>query len=59
MDMRPENANGIRIELVANDRFSSTRRYPFPEEGASAGDWNEVAARNNRVEYEFLPVTGG
>jgi CheY-like chemotaxis protein len=59
MDMRPENANGIRIELVANDRFSSTRRYPFPEEGASAGDWNEVAARNNRVEYEFLPGTGG
>lgn len=59
---RPENENGIRVELVANDRFASTRRYPFPEAaeaGLSAGDWNETAARNNRVEYEFLPDDAG
>lgn len=56
---RPVNADGIRIQLIANDRFASTRRYPFPElsadGGVSAGVWNQTAARNNRVEYEFLP----
>ena len=55
MAARPENEGGVRIELVANDRFASTRRYPFPEpsaeeDGVSAGVWNETAARNNRVE---------
>jgi CheY-like chemotaxis protein len=55
IENRPQNADGIRIELIANDRFASTRRYPFPEEGATAGDWNRIAERNNRVEFEFLP----
>ncbi len=58
---RPENEDGVRIELVANDRFASTRRYPFPEAaedaGLSAGEWNQIAARNHRVEYEFVPDT--
>lgn len=54
LDDRPVNADGVRIELVANDRFASTRRYPFPEAEVSAGAWNAVASRNNRVEYEFL-----
>lgn len=59
---RPENENGVRLELVANDRFASTRRYPFPEpsaeEGLSAEVWNQTAVRNHRVEYEFLPDEG-
>jgi len=58
IESRPENADGIRIELIANDRFASSRRYPFPEEGATAGEWNQVAERNNRVEFEFLPQAG-
>jgi CheY-like chemotaxis protein len=63
MAARPENAQGVRIELVANDRFASTRRYPFPEPSTEAGGvsaeiWNETATRNNRVEYEFLPEVG-
>jgi hypothetical protein len=62
MAERPENADGVRIELVANDRFASTRRYPFPEAspegGINADEWNQIAARNNRVEYEFLPESG-
>ena len=62
MTARPENDGGIRIELIANDRFASTRRYPFPESGTegalSAAEWNRTAARNNRVEYEFLPEAG-
>jgi len=59
---RPENADGVRIELVANDRFASTRRYPFPEPssegGVNAEVWNQTASRNNRVEYEFQPEEG-
>ena len=61
MAERPENQDGVRIELIANDRFASTRRYPYPESseaGISAGVWNETAARNHRVEYEFVPETG-
>ena len=54
MDERPPNADGIQIELIANDRFASTRRYPYPESDVTAGEWNSVANRNNRVEYEFL-----
>ena len=56
---RAANENGIRIELVAEDRFASTRRYPYPEEGADAGLWNDIAGRNNRVEYEFIPDPAG
>ncbi len=55
LEERPPGEGGIRIELIANDRFASTRRYPFPEENATAADWNRIAERNNRVEFEFLP----
>ncbi len=49
------NDSGINIELVANDRFNSTRKYPFAASITTAGEWNEVAQRNNRVEIELLP----
>ena len=55
---RSERAGGIRIEVVSNDRFASTRRYAYPGEDSAAGDWNIVATRNNRVEYEFMPEVG-
>ncbi len=55
---RGDRAGGIRIEVVSNDRFASTRRYAYPGENSLAGEWNAVAARNNRVEYEFLPELG-
>jgi len=42
------------VELIAHDRFSSTRRIPFPEGSVNAGEWNEVAGRNHRVEFEFV-----
>ena len=59
LEARPTGEDGIRLELIANDRFASTRRYPFPEENASASDWNRIAERNNRVEFEFLPEEAG
>ena len=49
------NNSGMNVELVANDRFNSTRRYPFPASIITAGEWNEIAQRNNRVEIELLP----
>ena len=55
IEARTDNAEGIRIELIANDRFASTRRYPFPERDVDAETWNLVAERNNRVEYDMVP----
>ena len=52
------NTDPISVELVAHDRFGSTRRYPFPTEPGSAEEWNTVAARNHRVEYELSPAPG-
>ncbi len=46
----------IRVELVANDRYSSTRRYPFPDNAVTAVEWNAVAERNHRVEYTLTPA---
>ena len=44
------------MEVVALSRADSARRYPFPAYIGTAGEWNEIAALNNRVEYEFLPA---
>jgi len=49
------NNSEISVDLVANDRFNSTRKYPFPASITTAGEWNEIAQRNNRVEIELLP----
>ena len=54
MDIRAEAAQAITIELVANDRYSSVRRHPYPDTVNTAGGWNEVATRNNRVEFELI-----
>jgi CheY-like chemotaxis protein len=56
---RSESDNAIELELIARDRFGSTRRVPFPSEAVLAGEWNEVATRNHRVEYEFLTSPDG
>ena len=54
------NATGVVMEVVANDRTGSVRRYPFPSEVTTAGEWNRIAALNNRVEFELAtqPITG-
>ena len=48
-------ARSIDVELVAHDRFSSTRAVPFPDGSVTAGAWNAIAGRNHRVEYELIP----
>jgi CheY-like chemotaxis protein len=49
------NGGAIDVEVVAHDRRSSAPRYPFPASVTTAGDWNAIAALNNRVEYTLLP----
>jgi CheY-like chemotaxis protein len=49
------NGSGIRVTLAAYDRLSSSRKHSFPASIATAGEWNEIAQLNNRVEIELLP----
>ncbi len=50
------NGGPIDVEVVAHSRADSRRRYPYPANITTAGQWNAVAALNNRVEYELLPA---
>jgi CheY-like chemotaxis protein len=46
------------ISVVVNDEPVDTRvvaPYPSAREGVTAGQWNEIAARNNRVELTTAP----
>lgn len=49
---------GVRVELVASGNERPREAYPVFAEGATAGDWNRVAAANNRVEFRLLPDAG-
>ncbi len=51
------NGSGVDVEVVAHDRSGSVRRYPFPANLQTAGEWNRIAEKNNRVEYSLLPVS--
>lgn len=48
-------ADSIDVEVVAHGTRDSTRRYPVPANVRTAGEWNRVAALNNRVEVTLLP----
>jgi hypothetical protein len=49
------NDSGIEVRVVAHSRTDSRRRYMFPANLQSAGEWNRVAELNNRVEYSLIP----
>ena len=48
------NGAGITLDLVALRRLDSVPLVPYPIGAVSAGEWNAIAARNNRLEYSFL-----
>jgi CheY-like chemotaxis protein len=50
------NDLGIEIEVAALGREDSIRRFPYPPTVETAGEWNAIAARNNRVEFSLLPA---
>jgi hypothetical protein len=49
------NDTGIEIRVVAHSRTDSSRRYMFPANLQTAGEWNRIAEQNNRVEYSLIP----
>ena len=49
------NESGIDVEVVANARQDSIRRFPYPAGVATAGQWNDIAERNNRLEVVLIP----
>ncbi|MEJ2515790.1 MAG: response regulator [Gammaproteobacteria bacterium] len=49
------NGSGIDVEVVAHDRASTQRRVQFPPGMQTAGEWNQVARRNNRIEFVLVP----
>lgn len=46
----------IEVRVRARDPRESVRRYPFPASIRTAGEWNEVARLNHRVEYSLIPA---
>ncbi|MDJ0698810.1 MAG: response regulator [Woeseiaceae bacterium] len=47
-------ATGIELEFIARQRADSVQRVPYPAAPVTAGEWNRVAAENNRVEFSLL-----
>lgn len=54
------DAQGINpIRVVVEARGNAAPMYPYPPvEGTTAGEWNAIARRNNRVEIRLLPDSG-
>jgi CheY-like chemotaxis protein len=48
-------AGAITIETVTAGRRNPIE-YPEQREGSTAGEWNAVAAQNNRVEFHVVPA---
>jgi CheY-like chemotaxis protein len=44
----------IDLRLIGNDRMNSIPLVAYPFDAATAGEWNRIAAANNRVEYSLL-----
>ncbi len=47
--------SGIRVEVEALGDRNPHRPYPPHEQVASAGDWNRIAAQNNRITVSLTP----
>jgi CheY-like chemotaxis protein len=54
--LRQRTGGAIRVDVSSAGRREPIA-YPELGEATKAGDWNTVAAQNNRVEYRLLPDT--
>ncbi len=45
----------IEIQIVHHGRADSRELYSYPRSGATAGEWNAAAQKNNRLEVALLP----
>ena len=46
---------GIGLDIKAVGSQEPLREYPYPVAGVTAGEWNEAASANNRVELLIVP----
>lgn len=44
----------VALDLVIRDRAESFPRVPYPSDPVTAGEWNGIAAQNNRLEYSLI-----
>jgi hypothetical protein len=49
------SAGRIRYEIVSLGNSNPLLSYPASIEGLAAGEWNEIAASNNRIEVALFP----
>ncbi len=50
-----QDDEGVAFEVIAHGSSTPRVAYPAFAEGVTAGDWNEIAAQNQRVEVQLLP----
>jgi hypothetical protein len=53
--LRQRTGGAIVVETQSLGRRNA-EAYPAQGEGSTAGDWNEVAGRNNRVAFRLVPA---
>ena len=53
--LRQRTGGAIVVDTVSAGRRSPVE-YPEQREGSTAGEWNAVAAQNNRVEFRLVPA---
>ncbi|MDH3533517.1 MAG: response regulator [Gammaproteobacteria bacterium] len=47
------NGSGIELDIIVRDRLDSVPVVQYPADPISAGEWNQVAAQNNRLVYSL------
>ena len=53
--LRRRTGGAIVVDTVSAGRRNPVE-YPEQREGSTAGEWNAVAAQNNRVEFRLVPA---
>ena len=54
--LRQRTGGAIVVDAVSAGRRNPVE-YPEQREGSTAGEWNAVAAQNNRVEFRLVPAS--
>jgi CheY-like chemotaxis protein len=54
--LRRRTGGAIVVDAVSAGRRNPVE-YPEQREGSTAGEWNAVAAQNNRVEFRLVPAS--
>jgi CheY-like chemotaxis protein len=54
--VRQRSAGAITVAIDTGSNLRPSAAYPVRSETLTAGDWNKVAAANNRVEFTFEPA---